>query len=154
MQANLHSNLEQLGVTSVDLTLIHFPCSTRSGGDGAGTWRAMEDFYNSGKSKAIGVSNYGILDLEAIKRTGSISPAVNQCKFSVVFQDQATIDYCKTANITYQVRTLCCLFYRIGLLGSQLAATIVTVCWFCRRTPHSVADSTVLRAPPAAEITS
>jgi hypothetical protein len=44
--AALESNLQQLGVEWVDLTLIHSPCSSRSGGlnGNAETWRALEDF--------------------------------------------------------------------------------------------------------------
>ena len=54
--ANLNANLQQLGVASVDLTLIHFPCSGKDASQGnAQTWRAMEDFHSAGKSKAIGV---------------------------------------------------------------------------------------------------
>ena len=31
-----------------------------------------------------------------------MTPALNQCKLSVVHHDQPTIDYCRTAGITYQ----------------------------------------------------
>ena len=50
------ADLPELGVASVDLTLIHFPCSGKDASTGnAQTWRAMEDFHSAGKSKAIGV---------------------------------------------------------------------------------------------------
>jgi rhodanese-related sulfurtransferase len=43
--AALQSNLDQLGVDKVQLTLIHFPCRGSSKATGnSETWRAMEDF--------------------------------------------------------------------------------------------------------------
>ena len=106
--AALSSNLVQLGLHTVDLTLIHFPCSGHNAATGnSETWRAMEDFQKAGKSTAIGVSNFAISDLEALASTVGPSgprvvPALNQCKFSVVHHDDPTIAYCVQHGITYQ----------------------------------------------------
>ena len=65
--AALESNLVQLGVQKVQLTLMHFPCK---GSDGSrktiDTWRAMEDFMYANKSETIGVSNFDVDDLTAL----------------------------------------------------------------------------------------
>jgi diketogulonate reductase-like aldo/keto reductase len=47
-------SLEKLGVTAVDLLLIHHPrlCN----GDIPGTWKKMEELYKEGKATSIGVS--------------------------------------------------------------------------------------------------
>jgi|EP01046_Picozoa_sp_COSAG06_P006386 diketogulonate reductase-like aldo/keto reductase len=62
----------------------------------------------AGKSEAIGVSNFEIDDLSTLARTPRpdhkprVTPALNQCKLSVVHHDDATIVYCRQQGITYQ----------------------------------------------------
>lgn len=51
-QAFLQS-LENLGLTYLDLYLIHMPF-----GDYYGSWRALEELYQAGKVRAIGVCNF------------------------------------------------------------------------------------------------
>ena len=82
---NLQDNLDQLGLDYVDLVLVHFEpinpfgkCKSMQK-----QWAAMEDFYNAGKAKAIGVSNYCPSSLECIAETATVTPAVNQVKFHV-----------------------------------------------------------------------
>ena len=48
---DLESNLKQLAVRKVDLTLIHTTCSAAGA---SGTWKALEEFHAAGKSDAIG----------------------------------------------------------------------------------------------------
>lgn len=73
---SIHDSLEKLGVKSVDLYLIHSPRLT--GGDPAGSWREFETLKKEGYSKSIGVSNFEIEHLEAIRSAGLGTPAVNQ----------------------------------------------------------------------------
>lgn len=66
-------SLNKLQSNYLDLYLIHQPY-----GDVFGSWRAMQELYNQGKIKAIGVSNFQpdrIIDL--ITNSG-FTPAVNQ----------------------------------------------------------------------------
>lgn len=66
-------SLDNLGLDYLDLYLIHQPF-----GDYYGAWRAMEDLYEEGRIKAIGVSNFyadRYLDLVTHNR---IVPAVDQ----------------------------------------------------------------------------
>jgi 2,5-diketo-D-gluconate reductase A len=66
-------SLELLQLDYLDLYLIHQPY-----GDVHGAWRAMEELYQKGKVRAIGVSNFQpdrIMDLIVFNR---IVPAVNQ----------------------------------------------------------------------------
>lgn len=50
-------------------------------------WAALERLYKEGKAKAIGVSNFGIQHIEALKKTATVwPPHVNQievCKFDL-----------------------------------------------------------------------
>ena len=47
-------------------------------------------------------SNFDAGQLRTLATTSRVTPALNQCKLSVVHHDQPTIDYCRTAGITYQ----------------------------------------------------
>ena len=75
-------SLNRLQLDYVDLYLIHQPF-----GDVYGEWRAMEELYQRGKIRAIGVSNFQpdrIMDLMIHNR---ITPAVNQIEVNP-FQQQ------------------------------------------------------------------
>lgn len=75
-------SLNRLQLDYVDLYLIHQPF-----GDVYGEWRAMEELYQRGKIKAIGVSNFQpdrIMDLIVHNK---IVPAVNQIEVNP-FQQQ------------------------------------------------------------------
>jgi len=54
----------------VDLYLIHWPVK----GCYQESWKAMEEIYQAGRAKAIGVSNFLIHNLEDILRDGHIVP--------------------------------------------------------------------------------
>ena len=76
------NSLKRLQLDYIDLYLIHQPY-----GDVFGEWRAMEDLYQQGKARAIGVSNFHpdrIMDLMIHNR---ITPAINQIEVNP-FQQQ------------------------------------------------------------------
>jgi diketogulonate reductase-like aldo/keto reductase len=84
-KASLAQNLQLLGLSQVDLVLVHFPpvgntlwCSSMQE-----TWRAMEEFYNAGLARAIGVSNYCESSFDCILKTATVVPAVNQVGYHV-----------------------------------------------------------------------
>jgi diketogulonate reductase-like aldo/keto reductase len=102
----LQDNLDQLGLDYVDLVLVHYEpilplgkCKSMQK-----QWAAMEDFYNAGKAKAIGVSNYCPSSLECIAETATVTPAVNQVKFHVgMGTDPISLkSYCDAHNIHMQ----------------------------------------------------
>jgi 2,5-diketo-D-gluconate reductase A len=64
---------KKLGVEYIDLYLIHWPR-----GDIKGSWKAMEELYEAGKVKAIGVSNFEPEQLAELMKTARIRPMVNQ----------------------------------------------------------------------------
>ncbi|TDQ08693.1 aldo/keto reductase [Pedobacter metabolipauper] len=67
------SSLKKLQLDYLDLYLIHQPF-----GDVYGEWRAMEDLYQEGKVRAIGVSNFQPDRLIDLIVHNKIVPAVNQ----------------------------------------------------------------------------
>lgn len=66
-------SLDRLQLDYLDLYLIHQPY-----GDVFGSWRAMEELYENGKIKAIGVANFQPDRLMDLLVFGKIPPAVNQ----------------------------------------------------------------------------
>nr|WP_319400696.1 aldo/keto reductase [uncultured Carboxylicivirga sp.] len=66
-------SLDQLQTDYVDLYLIHQPL-----GDVYGSWRAMEELYEKGKIRAIGVSNFYLDRLVDLMIHNDIKPAINQ----------------------------------------------------------------------------
>ncbi|GGH20916.1 aldo/keto reductase [Paenibacillus segetis] len=66
-------SLKRLQVEYIDLYLIHQPF-----GDVYGSWRAMEELYREGQTKAIGVSNFQMDRLVDLITHNEIVPAVNQ----------------------------------------------------------------------------
>lgn len=74
-------SLDRLGLDYLDLYLIHQPLN-----DVYGAWRAMEELYEEGKIRAIGLANFypdRLIDLAAFNK---ITPAVNQIEVNPFFQ--------------------------------------------------------------------
>lgn len=98
-------SLENLGLEYLDLYLIHWPNPKplRENDQwkirNAEVWRAMEDLYQEGKIRAIGVSNFLPHHLDALLETAKIFPAVNQVRLAPgVYQDQV-VAYCREKGI-------------------------------------------------------
>ncbi|MDO3408420.1 aldo/keto reductase [Saccharibacillus sp. CPCC 101409] len=75
------TSLEKLGLDYLELYLIHQPF-----GDVHGAWRAMEELYEEGRVKAIGVSNFLPDRLMDLIVHNKIVPAVNQVETHPFFQ--------------------------------------------------------------------
>jgi diketogulonate reductase-like aldo/keto reductase len=88
-------SLDKLQTDYLDLYLIHWPRGKRS----VETWKAMEELYEKGKIKAIGVSNFIVSHLEAFLPECNVPPAVNQVEFHPELVQQELLDYCNSKNI-------------------------------------------------------
>lgn len=77
-------SLNRLGVTYIDLYLIHWPVA----GKFKESWRAMEKIYRSGRAKAIGVSNFHKHHLEELMETAQIMPMVDQIELHPTFTQE------------------------------------------------------------------
>jgi 2,5-diketo-D-gluconate reductase A len=69
--------LEALGSDYVDLFLIHWPLPGIDV-DYVETWKALEEIYESGRAKSIGVSNFNAHHLRKLHGETEVVPAVNQ----------------------------------------------------------------------------
>ncbi|MCC2276933.1 aldo/keto reductase [Streptomyces sp. ET3-23] len=70
------ASLAKLGLDYVDLYLIHWPRAMRD--DYLTIWRTFAEIAESGRAKAVGVSNFHVPQLERLLAETSLVPAVNQ----------------------------------------------------------------------------
>ena len=72
-KAAFQESLDNLGLTYLDLYLIHMPF-----GDYYGSWRALEELYQEGRVRAIGVCNFLPDRLLDLCYNAKILPQINQ----------------------------------------------------------------------------
>ena len=93
-KAAIEASLKKLGLSYIDLYLIHQPM-----GDYIGAYRAMEEAYKEGKLKAIGVCNFYPNRLADLCETVEIIPAVNQVELHPFFQQPEALAVMKEYGI-------------------------------------------------------
>ncbi|KAK4644215.1 Glycerol 2-dehydrogenase (NADP(+)) [Podospora pseudocomata] len=111
---SFQNSCEKLKVDYIDLFLVHWPIAAEKnpdhtvkiGPDGKyvinkeltenpePTWRAMEELADSGKARAIGVSNWTIPRLEQLLKLARIKPAVNQIEIHPFLPNTELIEFC------------------------------------------------------------
>ena len=102
---DFEESLEKLGLDYLDLYLIHWPNPKllRENDQwkirNSEVWRAMEDLYQEGKIRAIGVSNFLPHHLDALLETVKILPAVNQVRLAPGVYQEEVVDYCREKGI-------------------------------------------------------
>ena len=91
--------LEDLKTDYVDLYLIHWPnpvafrdCWEQANAE---SWKAIEEFYQAGQIRAIGVSNFMERHLEALDKTARVQPMVNQITLSPGLTQDALVRFCR-----------------------------------------------------------
>jgi len=63
------------------------------------TWAEMEKLLDTGKVRAIGVSNFSVENLERLLKTAKIVPAVNQVELHPYLAQTDLLEYCKHKGI-------------------------------------------------------
>ena len=76
--ASITRSLEELRTDYVDLLLVHWPLPTLYGGDVTLPWPALEDAFNAGGARAIGLSNYERENVDAVRAIATVTPHVLQ----------------------------------------------------------------------------
>lgn len=79
----IETSLKLLDTDYIDLYLLHQPY-----GDYAGAWKALEEAYQEGKLKAIGISNVTVNLWNQFKDIFTVTPAVNQVEFNPFVQQK------------------------------------------------------------------
>jgi diketogulonate reductase-like aldo/keto reductase len=96
--AAIDRSLGKLGLDYVDLYLIHWPKPEHT----EGTWQAMEEIQQSGRARAIGVSNFLPHHLDQLAKSAAVTPSINQVEFHPHLQSPDLIDYCEDHNIVLE----------------------------------------------------
>jgi len=87
-------SLQKLDMDYLDLYLIHQPY-----GDLFGAWKAMEEAYQAGKIKAIGVSNFYSDQVKNLELFNKVKPAVNQLEVNPWNQQLSEVDFNQNEDI-------------------------------------------------------
>jgi alcohol dehydrogenase (NADP+) len=112
------ASLERLGLSYLDLYLIHTPFAFQPGDeqdprDQEGnvvydrgvtlldTWRAMEILVDHGKCRAIGLSDIGLDELKAVYESARIKPAVVQVESHPYLPETELLEFCKEKGVVF-----------------------------------------------------
>ncbi|CAM3508624.1 TPA: aldo/keto reductase [Klebsiella variicola] len=93
-KAGIAASLKKSGLEYFDLYLLH-----QAMGDYFSAWRALEDAYEAGKLKAIGVSNFYPHVLANFCETVRIRPMVNQVELHPYFAQPAALETMKHYHV-------------------------------------------------------
>ena len=106
-KAGIDETLKKMGLDYLDMMIIHSPqpwaevnqSENRYKEGNRQAWKALEEAYNEGKLKAIGVSNFQIEDLESLMETAKVKPIVNQVLCHISNTPLELIQFCQKSNI-------------------------------------------------------
>lgn len=109
-KAGIDETLKKMELDYLDMMIIHSPqpwvevnqSENRYGEGNRQAWRALEEAYNEGKLKAIGVSNFQIEDLESLMETAKVKPMVNQVLCHISNTPLELIEFCQKSNIAIE----------------------------------------------------
>lgn len=115
VESELDATLKDLGTDYLDLFLMHWPVAFKAGDnlfpidsdgvfeladiDPAETYAAMERLVDTGKVRAIGVSNFTVARIQNLMSKTKITPAVNQVEAHPYLQQPELLSFCKSKGI-------------------------------------------------------
>ena len=107
---SIDETLRKMGLDYIDMMIIHSPqpwmevnqSDNRYYAENREVWRALEDVYNAGKIRAIGVSNFLQGDLDNILADCRIKPMVNQVLAHISNTPFDVIEYCQSKGIAVE----------------------------------------------------
>lgn len=95
--AEAERSLERLGIDRIDLYIIHWP-----GGGATWAWPGMETARERGLAQSIGVSNFGVDQLDELASIAMLPPAVNQIEVSPRRFRQGLLEECERRGIAVE----------------------------------------------------
>ena len=99
---SMQRSLQNLQTTYLDCLVLHSPMATPSQTESV--WQAMEQLFNDGVVKQLGISNcYNLQQLEHLHRTATIKPVILQNRFYAATRyDREIRAFCQHQQILYQ----------------------------------------------------
>ncbi|HDD0007768.1 TPA: aldo/keto reductase [Staphylococcus aureus] len=94
---SIERSLQRLNLDYIDLVLIHQPYN-----DVYGSWRALEELKETGKIKAIGVSNFGVDRIVDLGIRNQIQPQVNQIEINPFHQQEEQVAALQQENVVVE----------------------------------------------------
>lgn len=139
-KAAIDGSLETLGLDYIDLMIIHSP---KPWADFAGdehffegnlaAWKALEEAYEAGKIRAIGVSNFEKEDLDNLLDNAKVKPMINQVLAHISNTPFDLIDYATGKGV--QVEAYSPIAHgkildnaEIGAMADKYGVTIPQLC--------------------------
>ena len=90
-------SMRNLDLDYIDLYLIHWPANKvrykNPSEVNAVTWQALEELYEEGRAKSIGVSNFLPHHIEELKKSAKVLPMVNQIELHVGYMQEGVVAY-------------------------------------------------------------
>ena len=96
-EAEAQRSLQRLGIDQVDLYLVHWPQ-----GEPTWAWPGMERAHERGYARSIGVSNYGVSELDELLSVAEIPPVVNQVQFSPFEFRRKLLEACEARKVALE----------------------------------------------------
>ena len=110
--ASIDNSLKTLGLDTIDLMLIHSPkpWGKFHGEDhyfegNREAWRALEEAYQAGKLRAIGLSNFEKVDIDNILESNAVKPLVNQILAHISNTPKELIQYTQDQGILVEAHS-------------------------------------------------
>ncbi|XP_033751240.1 1,5-anhydro-D-fructose reductase-like isoform X1 [Pecten maximus] len=116
VRSSLKKSLYDLGLTYLDLYLIHWPMGLQEGGeflpkdedgtvlfsdvDFVETWKALEDCVDEGLVRDIGLSNFNSQQISQILDIARIRPSNNQIEIHLHLANSKLIQFCQENSIS------------------------------------------------------
>ena len=97
-RAAIDNSLKNFRTDYLDLLLIHHPIENKE--QLKSTWEVFEEYYEAGKLKAIGVSNFGKIHLDELKTFAKVKPAVNQIQINLTEKNKDLLALLQEEGIT------------------------------------------------------
>lgn len=103
VMSSFAESLRKLGLDYVDLFLIHWPnplkYRDRWEEANAESWKAMEELYEAGKIRAIGISNFRKHHIDALLKTAKVKPMVNQIRLCPGETQDELVEYSRSQGM-------------------------------------------------------
>ncbi|HUZ21607.1 MAG TPA: aldo/keto reductase [Acidimicrobiales bacterium] len=98
-QATIEESLRELGTDYLDLWLIHWPPRR---GQSSAVWGQFLAMRDAGRTRAVGVSNYGLGEIDELVQASGATPAVDQVRWSPFAFDAGFLAGCRRRGVVLE----------------------------------------------------